>query len=100
MNLDYAAGTKEMTDTMNTSGNEPKCMRNELKKIMRGYKTINRSIRKGLESLGFTVILGKTHCKVYFGNNFHNSYTIAKTPSDYRAGMNAVAGLFSLAVAV
>lgn len=66
-----------------------KHIKNELKRLFKGYRTMTAPIRRGLHRLGFDVVDGKTHYKVFF-RNFPYPIVISKTPSDYRSGLNFV----------
>lgn len=87
---------KERRFIMNRQSTAMKRLYEELKRIFRGYTKITSSICKRLKELNFTLVIGRKHCKVYYQNNFEHSVTIAKTPSDWRAGMNAASGLMAL----
>ena len=64
-------------------------MRNELKKMFIGYRTMTKVLRKQLKKLGFIVIDGSKHYKIV---TLSNKYicTIAKTASDFRCGHNII----------
>lgn len=59
----------------------------EMKAILKGYKHFNRKMVVFFEGLGFTVLQTGSHVKLMFENG--QSIILAKTPSDYRAGLNA-----------
>ena len=69
----------------------------DLKNIMKGYTKVTPVIRKRLKKLGFSITDGSKHYKVYYGADESHPYVMAKTPSDYRAGLNVAMGLFSMA---
>lgn len=55
---------------------------------MKGYKSLNGSLRSMLESLGFVITDDGKHYKwTYFGDHRYVT-TAAKTSSDSRAGLN------------
>lgn len=64
-------------------------MKNELKKIFRGYRTMTKWVRKKLKHLGLVVVEGSKHYKLFTLCN-HYVCTIAKTASDFRSGYNIV----------
>lgn len=69
----------------------------ELKSILKGYNKVTPNIRRRLKKLGFSIVDGKKHCKVYYGADECHPYVMPKTPSDYRVGLNVALGLFSMA---
>ena len=66
-----------------------KQLRRELKKIFVGYRSVTKTMRKNLRKIGFHVVEGGKHYKIY---NMYNQCvcTISKTPSDFRTGYNTV----------
>ena len=64
-------------------------MREELKKIFIGYRTMTKSLRKQLKKLGLLVTEGSKHYKLV---TLCNQYvcTISKTSSDFRSGYKIV----------
>lgn len=80
--------------TNNTIKNAAKFLE-ELKSILRGYSKITSGIRRRMKKLGFVLVEGKKHCKVYFGSDVSHPFVMAKTPSDHRAGLNVAMGLFN-----
>lgn len=66
----------------------PAKRREQVKIALKGYKTLNGSLRNMLESLGFVITDDGKHYKwTYFGDHRYSA-TMAKTSSDNRAGMN------------
>lgn len=64
--------------------------REQIKVALKGYKTLNGSLRNMLEGLGFVITDDGKHYKwTYFGDHRYVT-TAAKTSSDSRAGMNLV----------
>lgn len=60
-----------------------------LKEILNGDGSFNNSKKKQLSELGFEVEEGK-HYKVTYRGDDRYMFTLAKTPSDFRANKNAV----------
>lgn len=73
-----------------------KTLRLALKSLLRGYTHITSSICRKLKKLGFILVEGRKHYRVYFGDNMRCHCILAKTPSDFKAGINAVAGLMAM----
>lgn len=62
--------------------------REQIKVALKGYKSLNGSLRSKLESLGFVITDDGKHYKwTYFGDHRYVT-TAAKTSSDSRAGLN------------
>lgn len=70
--------------------------REQIKVALKGYKTLNGSLRNMLESLGFVITDDGKHYKwTYFGDHRYVT-TAAKTSSDNRAGMNLASTIDNL----
>lgn len=65
-----------------------KKFRCELKNALKSYSGMTKTLRRKLSSLGFTITDGGKHYKLYFREDKHHSYTLSKTPSDSRSGLN------------
>lgn len=69
----------------------PEKKREVLKKALKGYRSLNGSLKNELESLGLEITSDGKHYKwSYFGDNRY-VVTAAKTSSDARSGMNLAA---------
>lgn len=69
----------------------PEKKREILKKALKGYRSLNGSLKNELESLGIEITSDGKHYKwSYFGDNRY-VVTAAKTSSDARSGMNLAA---------
>lgn len=72
----------------NTYEHIPAKRREQIKTALKGYKSLGRSLRSLLESLGFVITDDGKHYKwTYFGDHRYSA-TMPKTSSDNRAGMN------------
>lgn len=70
--------------------------REQIKVVLKGYKTLNGSLRSMLESLGFVITDNGKHYKwTYFGDHRYVT-TAAKTSSDSRAGLNLASTIDNL----
>ncbi len=70
--------------------------REQIKVALKGYKTLNGSLRNVLEGLGFEISDDGKHYKwTYFGDHRYVT-TVAKTCSDNRAGMNIASTIDNL----
>ena len=80
----------------NGGGEKQKKREKELKAILRGYVSMEASVRTRLQKFGFVIDgAGKHYNLVYYGDNRY-AYTIAKTAGDGRAGVNAAASIATL----
>ncbi len=80
----------------NGKGEEQKKREKELKAILRGYVTMDASVRNRLQKFGFIINgAGKHYELVYYGDNRY-AYTFSKTSGDARAGVNAAASIATL----
>lgn len=60
----------------------------QLKNLLRGYKTMSGSMKRTLQDMGFVITEEGKHYKLtYYGDGRYMA-TLAKTPSDNRSGMN------------
>ncbi|MFV0364674.1 MAG: hypothetical protein ACK5LL_16515 [Suipraeoptans sp.] len=74
----------------------PEKRKETLKKALKGYRTLNGSLKSDLEALGFEITSDGKHYKwSYFGDNRYVA-TVSKTSSDGRAGMNMAATMEKL----
>ena len=72
----------------NNYGHIPAKRREQIKVALKGYKSLDGSLRGLLESIGFVITDdGKHYQWTYFGDHWY-SVTIAKTSSDNRAELN------------
>ena len=60
----------------------------DIKNMFRGYKRITDSMIKMLERYGLTISSNGKHYKVQRRDDVGGFVTLAKTPSDVRAGLN------------
>ena len=80
----------------NGGGEQQKEREKELKAILRGYVSMEASVRNRLQKFGFVINgAGKHYELVYYGDKRY-AYTFSKTASDARAGMNAAAAIATL----
>lgn len=72
----------------NPATEEPNRFRDKLKELLRGSKTVDRRVRKGLEELGFDVSEGGKHYKLVFRGDPRYTFALSKSGSDHRGGLN------------
>ena len=80
----------------NAASDETGRLREELKDILRGSTTIDARVRRGLEKLGFEISEDGKHFKLVFQGDDRYIFTLAKSGSDYRGGLNAASDIARL----
>lgn len=74
----------------------PAKRREQIKKILKGYRTLTGSLKNALEEMGFEISDDGKHYKwAYYGDHRYVA-TVAKTSSDGRAGMNIASAIDNL----
>ncbi|MCC7134182.1 MAG: hypothetical protein IT352_16105 [Gemmatimonadales bacterium] len=63
--------------------------RERLKDLLRGSRTVDAKIRRGLEDMGFAISEAGKHYKLVFQGDDRYTYTLPKSGSDNRGGLNA-----------
>lgn len=94
----YPAGTRRHDIINDILKNNDVCGRNavihtEIKSVLKGYRTINKSIRKKLLDLGFIVDEEGKHIKIRFANDNRYVAVLSSTASDGRSGLNSASDL-------
>lgn len=82
--------------TANPASGEPGRFRTELKDLLRGSKTVDSRIRRSLEKLGFEVSEDGKHYKLVFQGDDRYTFSLAKSGSDRRGGLNAASDIARL----
>jgi hypothetical protein len=70
-----------------------KSKRDDLKSLLREYRTMDRRTRKGLEDLGFSIQEDGKHFKLIFGDDDRYTFALPKSGSDRRGGLNAASDI-------
>lgn len=70
--------------------------REQLKKLLRGMTTIDGKMRRGLEDMGFSISEDGKHFKLVFQGDDRYTYTLPKSGSDRRGGLNAASDIARL----
>lgn len=63
--------------------------RDRLKALLRGTRGVDAKVARGLRDLGFELTGDGKHYKMVFRNDDRYTFTLAKSASDYRSGLNA-----------
>lgn len=66
-----------------------------LKIILRQYRRMDASMKRKLASIGIYVIEGRKHYKLYYNNNKHHFFPLAKTPSGTKTGANSASRIYN-----
>lgn len=77
---------------MNQSG-LARAKREELKSLLRGYKSMDAKTRKGLEIIGFAIEDEGKHYKLVFQGDDRYTFSLPKSGSDHRGGLNAASDI-------
>jgi len=68
-------------------------MREQLKQLLRGSKGMDAKMRRGLEELGFAITEDGKHYKLVFRGDDRYTFTLPKSGSDHRGGLNAASDI-------
>ncbi|WP_435628577.1 hypothetical protein [Candidatus Ferrigenium straubiae] len=71
-------------------------LKERLKALLRDYKTMDAKCRGALEDMGFEVSEDGKHIKVVFEGDDRYTFTLSKSGSDYRGGLNAASDISRL----
>lgn len=84
----FALGGSIMTKS------DAKIIKQSLKRILKQYRTMTAAIRIKLNALGFSMVLGGKHIKIYYGTDRSHWALIASTASDVKAGIIVATRVF------
>ena len=70
-----------------------KSKQEDLKIILKEARGMDHKTRKSLEDMGFKISEGGKHYKLVFGGDDRYTYTLQKTGSDWRGGMNTATNI-------
>lgn len=70
--------------------------REQLKKLLRDMTTIDRKMRRELEDMGFSISGDGKHFKLVFQGDDRYTFTLPKSGSDWRGGLNAASDIANL----
>lgn len=77
----------------NTPDGKAATFRDRLKELLRGFTKLDQKTRRGLEELGFTIAEDGKHYKILFQGDERYTFTLPKTGSDHRGGLNAASDI-------
>ena len=79
--------------TQNNHSGERDQILDRLKQALRQYDSMTAPIRAELESLGFSILEDGKHYKLIYREDSRYPFTLAKSGSDWRGGLNAYSDL-------
>lgn len=79
--------------TENQPYGEAARMRESLKSLLRGTTSLDQKLRRGLEDLGFAISEEGKHHKIVFRGDDRYTFTLPKSGSDRRGGLNAASDI-------
>jgi hypothetical protein len=68
-------------------------MRERLKQLLRGSKSMEAKTRRGLGEMGFSIMEDGKHYKLVFQGDDRYTFTLPKSGSDHRGGLNAASDI-------
>ncbi len=77
-------------------GETAEAMRDKLKELLRGYRSMDSKVRRGLEDLGFEITEDGKHYKLVFMGDDRYVFPLPKSGSDHRGGLNAATKIASM----
>lgn len=81
----------------NPLGDDGASLRREnLKKILKGWKKMDHQSKRSLEEMGFAITEDGKHYKLVFQGDDRYTFSLPKTSSDHRSGKNAAANIGNL----
>ncbi|HAZ61697.1 MAG TPA: hypothetical protein DCY89_09005 [Gammaproteobacteria bacterium] len=70
--------------------------RGQLKQLLKGSSGVDAKVRRGLEEMGFTISEEGKHYKIVYQGDDRYTFTLPKSGSDYRGGLNAASDIARL----
>ncbi|NML61507.1 hypothetical protein HHL21_10535 [Massilia sp. RP-1-19] len=70
--------------------------REKIKELLRGYQSMDNRTKRELEMIGFTITEQGKHNKLVYRDDDRYTFTLAKSGSDHRGGLNAAGDISRL----
>lgn len=67
---------------------EADAMRSRLKSLLRDYRSLDAKVKAGLQEFGFDIADDGKHIKIIFQGDDRYTFTMPKSGSDLRGGLN------------
>lgn len=77
----------------NAHGGEALRLREQLKRLLRGYEGMNGKLKGALQEMGFEVEQGGKHIKLVFRGDDRYTFPLATTPGAYTGSLNGVSDI-------
>jgi cob(I)alamin adenosyltransferase len=77
----------------NPSTGEAEATKNRLKVLLRDFRGMDARVRSALQDMGFDITEEGKHYKIIFQGDDRYSFTLPKSGSDYRGGLNAASDI-------
>jgi hypothetical protein len=77
----------------NAFGNSSRDQREELKRLLRDYRNMDRLTKGGLEALGFSIGDDGKHYKLIYQEDDRYTFSLPKSGGDRRGGLNAASDI-------
>jgi hypothetical protein len=74
--------------TANPPTGESGAMRNQLKALLRDFRSLDSRTRSALQDMGFAISEDRKHHKIVFQGDDRYTFTMPKSGSDHRGGLN------------
>jgi hypothetical protein len=71
-------------------------IRSKVKELLRGYQSMDQKTRRGLEEIGFFITEDGRHYKITYQNDSRYTFSLSKSGSDNRGGLNAASDICNL----
>jgi hypothetical protein len=75
---------------------EAEAMRSKLKTLLRDFRSMDAKVRAGLQEMGFDVSEDGKHFKIVFQGDDRYTFTMPKSGSDHRGGLNLASDIARL----
>lgn len=75
---------------------EAEAMRERLKALLRDFRSLDPKVRNGLQQMGFDISEDGKHTKIVFQGDDRYTFTMPKSGSDYRGGLNLAGDIVRL----
>ena len=75
---------------------EAEAMRTRLKTLLRDFRSMDAKVRSSLQDMGFEISEDGKHFKVVFQGDYRYTFTMPKSGSDHRGGLNLASDIARL----
>ncbi len=82
--------------TANPRTGEAEALRNRLKTLLRDFRSLDGRVRSALQAMGFAISEDGKHYKIVFQGDDRYTFTMPKSGSDHRGGLNLASDISRL----